>query len=147
MNSMSPSTWTTHSDELQTPATAAVVVRSLTPGIKKRLKRGKSRFLALDKLQRLLPRDNINATGLLPIRHAVTLVCHKQHLGPKSRADELTIFGTLRDRLQHVCDCCAVLRVEVGVDFVEEVERRGITLLDCEDEGESAKTWDVLSIV
>ena len=34
----------------------------------------------------------------------------------------------------------AVLGVEVGVDFVEEVEGRGVALLDCEDEGEGAET-------
>lgn len=35
----------------------------------------------------------------------------------------------------------AVLRVEVGVDFVEEVEGGRVALLDGEDEGEGAETW------
>jgi len=33
----------------------------------------------------------------------------------------------------------AVLRVEVGVDLVEEVEGRGVAALDGEDEGECAE--------
>jgi hypothetical protein len=32
------------------------------------------------------------------------------------------------------------LRVEIGVDFVEEVEWRRIALLDREDEGQRAET-------
>lgn len=34
--------------------------------------------------------------------------------------------------------------VEVGVDFVKEVEGGGVALLDCEDEGEGAETWTIL---
>lgn len=39
-----------------------------------------------------------------------------------------------------VGDGGAVLGVEVGVDFVEEVEGCGVALLDGEDEGEGAET-------
>jgi hypothetical protein len=34
--------------------------------------------------------------------------------------------------------CCSILRVEVGVNFVEEVEWRWITSLDCEDQRQGA---------
>ena len=51
------------------------------------------------------------------------------------------LFRLVRDVAQHVGDGGAVLRVEVGVDFVEEVEGRGVALLDREDEGEGAETW------
>lgn len=37
--------------------------------------------------------------------------------------------------------------VEVGVDLVEEVEGRGVALLDCEDEGEGAEACFTLSLV
>jgi hypothetical protein len=40
-----------------------------------------------------------------------------------------------------VRDGGAVLRVEVGVDLVEEVEGRRVALLDGEDERERAETW------
>lgn len=33
--------------------------------------------------------------------------------------------------------------VKVGVDFVEEVERGRVALLDGEDEGEGAETWEL----
>jgi hypothetical protein len=36
-----------------------------------------------------------------------------------------------------LCDSGTVLGVEVCIDFVEEVEGRGIALLDCEYECES----------
>lgn len=39
----------------------------------------------------------------------------------------------------------AVLGVEVGVDFVKEVERGGVALLDGEDEGEGAEAWGWVS--
>jgi hypothetical protein len=40
-----------------------------------------------------------------------------------------------------VRDGGAVLRVEVGVDLVEEVEGRRVALLDGEDERERAQAW------
>jgi hypothetical protein len=42
-------------------------------------------------------------------------------------------------------DSSTVLGVEVSVNFVKEVERRGVALLDGEDEGESAETWAMLA--
>ncbi len=41
--------------------------------------------------------------------------------------------------MQHLRHGGAVLRVEVGVDFVEEVEGCRVALLDGEDEGEGAE--------
>ena len=81
-------------------------------------------------------------------RDTVALVSHKQHLRSESRADELaahstcSVLGILAallsgDLLEHLCDSGTVLGVEVCIDFVEEVEGRRITLLDCEYECES----------
>jgi hypothetical protein len=66
------------------------------------------------------------------------------HLGPKRRANELTtaitrLTSLARQPLQHLRDRRAILRIEVGVDFVEEVEGRGIALLDREDECQCAE--------
>jgi hypothetical protein len=44
-----------------------------------------------------------------------------------------------------LCDGCAVLGIEVGVDFVEEVEWGRVALLDGEDEGKGAQTLDLLA--
>jgi hypothetical protein len=111
-----------------------------------------SRFLPLHKLQRLLPTHHINTTRLVSPKHnTITLIRHKDHLRPKRRTNELPrhascailsaltalLFGY---RLEHLCDGSAVLSVEVGVDFVEEVEGCGVALLDGEDEGEGAET-------
>ena len=41
--------------------------------------------------------------------------------------------------MDHVCDCLPVHRVEGGVDLVEEVERRGVALLDGEDQRQRHK--------
>ena len=46
----------------------------------------------------------------------------------------------MRDGVQHLGDGGAVLRVEVGVNFVEEVEGRWVTALDGENESEGAET-------
>jgi hypothetical protein len=81
-------------------------------------------------------------------RDTVALISHKQHLRSESRADELSahgagaVLGVLAallsgDLLEHLCDSGTVLGVEVCIDFVEEVEGCGITLLDSEDECES----------
>lgn len=40
-----------------------------------------------------------------------------------------------------MCDSSPVLGIEVGVDFIKEVEGRRIALLDGEDEGEGAETY------
>jgi hypothetical protein len=45
-----------------------------------------------------------------------------------------------------VRDGSAVLRVEVGVDLVEEVEGRRVALLDGEDEREGAQAWPETSV-
>jgi hypothetical protein len=42
-------------------------------------------------------------------------------------------------------DGCTVLGVEVGVDFVEEIEWGGVALLDGEDEGKGAQTCGSLA--
>jgi hypothetical protein len=39
-----------------------------------------------------------------------------------------------------LCDRCAILCIQVGVDLVEEVEGCGIAGLDCENEREGAET-------
>lgn len=62
-----------------------------------------------------------------------------QHLGTEGRADELTV-GRVRDGLEHLRHGSTVLGVEVGVDFIEEVERGRVTGLDGEDQGQGAKT-------
>ena len=116
-------------------------------------------LLPLHKLQRLLSTNHSHTTALVPlITYPVGLFSHKQHLGPKSGTDELTTaastslgtapFATiclggclllLRDLMQHLGDGSAVLGVEVGIDFVEEIERSRVAALDCEDEGQGAE--------
>lgn len=55
-----------------------------------------------------------------------------QHFRPERCADKLAV-GRVGDRLEHLGDGCPVLRVEVGVDFVEEVEGCWVAGLDGED--------------
>ena len=40
-----------------------------------------------------------------------------------------------------VSNSSPVLSIQIGVDFVKEVEGCGIALLDREDEGEGAEAW------
>ena len=88
--------------------------------------------LLLNKLQRLLPRDHINRTSLLPEANTVALLGHVQHLRTESCADELAV-SRVRDGLEHLCDGRSVLCIKVGVDFVEEVEGCWVASLDGED--------------
>jgi hypothetical protein len=89
-------------------------------------------------------------------RNAVALIRYKQHLGSEGSADELAahavstfvgVFAVLLcgDLFEHLRYCGTVLGVEVCVDFVEEVERRRVTLLNCEDECEGTETWVSIS--
>lgn len=96
-------------------------------------------LLLLNKFERLLPRNHINGTGLLSEAHAVALLRDMQHLRSEGCADKLAVSG-VGNGLQHLCNGCTVLSVEVGVDFVEEVERCRVAGLDCEDKRESAET-------
>lgn len=101
-------------------------------------------LLPLDKLQRLILTHDDDAAALVAqVPDPVALLRHAQHLGPERRADELAaarLAGALRDGPEHVGDGGAVLRVEVGVDLVEEVKGGRVALLDREDEGEGAET-------
>ena len=63
-----------------------------------------------------------------------------QHFRPEGRADELAI-GRVRNGLEHLCHRRPVLRIQVGVDLVEEVEWRRIAGLNGKDQGESTQTW------
>lgn len=93
---------------------------------------------ALDELQRVLRTHEID-TASLPLRieaDPVTLLRDVDELGPKSGDDELAalpvLHGRVADLAQHARDGGAVLRVEVRVDLVEEVEGRGVAALDRE---------------
>jgi hypothetical protein len=93
-----------------------------------------------DKLERCLPVNHINTTRLVCVGDTIASIRHVYHLGPESCADELTasilVLATLTAQpLQHLGNCSTILRVEIGIDFVKEVERRGIALLDSKDEG------------
>lgn len=65
-----------------------------------------------------------------------------QHLRSERGADELPVLVALADVVQVVGHRGTVLGVEVGVNLIEEVEGRGIALLDGEDEGQGTETWD-----
>lgn len=69
-----------------------------------------------------------------------------QHLRAEGGADELGSLVAATDVAQVVRDRSAVLRIEVGVDLVEEVEGRGVALLDGKDEGEGAETWVAVGV-
>ena len=120
------------------------VVRETATSSNENIKTPNLLLLPLHKLQRLILTHDNNAAALIPqIPHAIALLRDEQHLGSKRGADELPaarLAGTLRDGFEHVGDGGAVLRVEVGVDFVKEVERGRVALLDREDEGEGAET-------
>ena len=98
--------------------------------------------LALHELQRILPADDANVAGLLLVPDTIALIRHLDHLRSESRADELT--SRLRRLVQHLRDRRTVLRVEVGIDLVEKVERRRIGGLDGEDKLECAQTGRML---
>ena len=100
------------------------------------------RRLTIHKSQCLLTTHSVNTTCLVVECDTVALVCHKQHLGSEGSADELAAHACAlailtvllcRDFLEHLSYCGTILGVEVGVDFIEEIEGSWIALLDCKD--------------
>jgi len=65
-------------------------------------------------------------------RHAIALIGHMHNLGAERRADELRLL-LLRDALQQARHRRAVLRVQVGVDLVEDDKGGGLGRLEGED--------------
>lgn len=97
-----------------------------------------------DKLKRRFSINNIDATRLVRVGNTIASIRHVYHLRPESRADKLTtsirVLSTMTTQsLQHLRNSSSILRVEIGIDFVKEVERRGIALLDSKDQGERAE--------
>ena len=93
--------------------------------------------LPLDELQRSLLAHNTDTTRLLLVADRIALVGHEQHLRSESGANELPISRRFRQQLRN---SSAILGVEVGIDFVKEVERRRVRGLNSKDERKSTQT-------
>lgn len=99
-----------------------------------------SRDVAFHKLQRRLTIDNINAARLICVCNTIAFLSNKYHLRPECCADELPppILRLCGKRLNHMGNSSAILRVKIGIDLVEKVERSGVASLNREDKGQSA---------
>lgn len=73
-------------------------------------------------------------------RNAIALISHQDDFRPERGADELGLLR-LGDGVQQRGDGSAVLRVQVGVDLVEDDEGGRFGGLEGEDEAEGAETW------
>ena len=108
--------------------------------------------LSLNELQRPLSRNRIDSTDVARKSNTIAFLCHPQHLRPERCADELpsttllSVAVTLptlpalraigrcrREGVQMLGDGRAILRIEVGVDFVEDIERGWVGGLDGKD--------------
>ena len=107
--------------------------------------------LALDKVQRVLLGFLANAAHIIAKANSETFICNSQHFRSERCANELPsrwsvtpINGVfvcpIREVQQVICNRCSVLRVQVCVDLVKNVERCWISCLDSKDECEAAKT-------
>lgn len=118
--------------------------------------------LSLDEFQCPLPRHGIDAADAVGEGDSVAFFCHPQHLGAEGGADELRAGGTWICR---VCGLLAllpaacvggtgraeggqvfghggtILGVEIGIDFVENVEGCWVGGLDGENQGKRTETW------
>lgn len=98
----------------------------------------------LHKVERSLLIEHVNPAGVVHIADGVTLIRHKDHLRSESSADELAAAFSRLSSLstkfpQHLSDSRAVLRVQIGVDLIEEVERCRVALLDGKDKCQRAE--------
>lgn len=78
--------------------------------------------------------DAVDVTDLVTESHAIELVGVLEQFGSESCGDELGVVAELVD---HVGDGFAMLGIERLIDFVEQVERGWIALLDSEDQRQS----------
>lgn len=87
---------------------------------------------------------DVYTAGLVRVADTVTLLCHVHHFGSEGRADELRTDSAIvtwsRQHGKHVRNSSSVLSVEIGVDFVKEIERSRIAALNGKHERKSAKT-------
>jgi hypothetical protein len=98
----------------------------------------------LHEIQRSLPLHNINTTRLVRVANTVAPIRHMHHLRPERRTDELAasiliLASVPTQPLQHLRHSRAILRIEIGIDFIKQVEWRWVALLDRKDEGECAE--------
>jgi hypothetical protein len=100
--------------------------------------------LSLNELQCLFNRHGSYRADTIRKSHSITLLSHSQHLRTESSAYELStlVFVDCRRQLvEMLSHCCSILCVEIGVNLIEQVERRGITCLDGEDQCQGAQTY------
>lgn len=84
--------------------------------------------------------------------HAETLVRDVQHFRAERSADKLPshrpivfvrgiLISSVGEVQQVVCNGCSILRIEIGVNFIENIEWRRVGGLDGENQGKTAQTW------
>ena len=88
--------------------------------------------LVADEFERLGQRHLPYPALLVRVLHPLDDPRHLDELGPERGAHELR--PGVRLRAHHRGDGCAVLRIERGVNLVEEVKRHRVAALDGEDE-------------
>jgi hypothetical protein len=89
----------------------------------------------------MFPVNDINTARFVGISDTITLVCFVNHFWPESGANKLsTVFiaGSFRQVFEHLSDSSSVLRVQVGIDFIKEIEWRWITALNGKNKTERA---------
>lgn len=86
------------------------------------------RRLPLDELKSVLRVVAANRRRLVTERNTIALVRDMDNFWPESRADELRA-SLLGERPQQLRHSCSVLRVEVGVDLVEDDEGAALCTL------------------
>jgi hypothetical protein len=108
--------------------------------------------LALNEIQRILLRLLPYAADVIPEPHAKAHVRNPEHFRSESRTDELTsgrssfsilgfILRPVGEVQEVISHSCSILRVEIGINLVKDVEWCWVCGLDGEDEGKTAKTW------
>lgn len=95
--------------------------------------RGDGLRLAFDKVQGVLGAHAVDGARLVVERHAVAFICHVHNLGPERGADELRA-GLVGDGLEQRRHRGSVLRVQVGVHFVENDHGTALRLLERKDQ-------------
>ena len=96
--------------------------------------------LALDELKSLLCAVTVDTTGLVAERHTIALVGNMNNFRPESCADELRA-NLVRDGLEQRRDCGSVLRVQVGIDLVEDDHGAALRSLQGKDQAQRTQTY------
>jgi hypothetical protein len=101
--------------------------------------------LSFNKVESIFRANTVDRTCLAAECNTIALVCNMNNLGSESGANELRA-SLVGDGLEKRSNSSTVLRIQIGINFVEDNHGAAFSLLQRKDEAESTQTWRILEL-